>query len=153
MTSPSTTWARTRPVPAGIVSNELVDLSDVFPTLADLAGAEIPEDHVVDGESLVPTLLDPSVPHREWIFSFGASFRMFRDANWLLDGRLRLFWCGEERNPKRYIDRSGDYKSPPIIAELNRIMGILGKLPNASGRTDVDRPPLKAPRSRSSSDR
>ena len=36
-------------IPAGKVSNEIVHLIDIFPTLADLAGGEIPQDRVMDG--------------------------------------------------------------------------------------------------------
>ncbi len=41
-------------IPAGMVSDSLVDLADVFPTLTDAAGVAIPEDLQVDGVSLMP---------------------------------------------------------------------------------------------------
>ena len=41
--------------PGGVVSDEIVELIDVFPTLADLANVTAPAD--LDGESLVPALL------------------------------------------------------------------------------------------------
>ena len=37
------------PVPAGRVSNEIVHEVDIFPTLADMAGAEVPKDRAIDG--------------------------------------------------------------------------------------------------------
>ena len=36
-------------VPAGAVSNEIVHEMDVFPTLARIAGADLPRDRVIDG--------------------------------------------------------------------------------------------------------
>jgi arylsulfatase A-like enzyme len=36
-------------VPAGTVSNEIVHQMDVFPTLARLAGADVPQDRIIDG--------------------------------------------------------------------------------------------------------
>jgi len=41
--------------------------SDFFPTIAAAAGASVPEDHVVDGESLLPLLRGEGSPDREAI--------------------------------------------------------------------------------------
>src|SRR5688500_7772846 len=84
-------------VKAGVVSDELVDLSDVFATLADLSGASLPADHVVDGKSFAPTLRGESGNGREWIFSAIRNERVLRDKRWLLEGDGRFFDCGEKR--------------------------------------------------------
>ncbi len=89
-------------IPRGEVSRALTDLSDLFPTLADFAQAEVPGDHVVDGVSLGPTLRNPHWPHRQWIFSFLADQRMVRDSQWLLDAEGRLFDCREPAAPFEY---------------------------------------------------
>jgi arylsulfatase len=44
-------------VPAGKVSNELVHLVDMFPTLATVAGAEVPTDRQIDGMDMGDFLL------------------------------------------------------------------------------------------------
>ena len=44
-------------VPAGKVSNELVHLVDMFPTLAKVAGAEVPTDRQIDGMDMGDFLL------------------------------------------------------------------------------------------------
>jgi len=44
-------------VPAGKVSNEMVHLVDMFPTLATVAGAEVPTDRVIDGMDMGDFLL------------------------------------------------------------------------------------------------
>ncbi len=41
----------------GRISDELIDFSDVLPTLCEVAGAPLPENRVIDGVSLVPTML------------------------------------------------------------------------------------------------
>ncbi len=41
-------------IPAGVVSKSLVDLTDVLPTLTDVAGVDVPADLHVDGVSLAP---------------------------------------------------------------------------------------------------
>jgi arylsulfatase A len=50
-------------ITAGKVSEELVDFSDIFPTLADFGKAPIPEELPTDGKSLAPAFLGtPHVP-------------------------------------------------------------------------------------------
>ncbi|HSW46257.1 MAG TPA: sulfatase-like hydrolase/transferase [Phycisphaerae bacterium] len=78
--------------PAGKVTNELVDFSDMFPTLVGLAGAESPENVAIDGKSFLHTLLgrkEPG-PRREWIYSRLGPKQTLRDERfkWHQDGRL-----------------------------------------------------------------
>lgn len=54
----------------GSVNANLIDFSDVLPTLADLADAEVPQDRVIDGKSFLPQLLDEEdAPSREWVYA------------------------------------------------------------------------------------
>ncbi len=43
-------------IPEGSVTDALVDFSDILPTLCELASVDLPEDRIIDGESLVPVL-------------------------------------------------------------------------------------------------
>lgn len=43
-------------IPAGSVSDEIVTTMDIFTTFADLAGAPIPEDRIIDGVQMMPLL-------------------------------------------------------------------------------------------------
>ena len=52
--------------PAGKVCEDLVDFSDVLPTLADLAGAKLPSDISFDGRSFAPQLRGEKGQPREW---------------------------------------------------------------------------------------
>jgi arylsulfatase len=49
-------------LPAAIDIGALAGAVDIFPTLAELAGAEIPNEPALDGRSLVPLLEDPRAP-------------------------------------------------------------------------------------------
>jgi len=107
--------------------DELVDFSDVLPTLADLAGAELPRDWVLDGKSFAPVLRGEPGP-REWIFSCYATRRFLRDKRWLLDGDGKLWDCGTSRSGEGYKDvtKSTD---PEVAAARARFAKILKGLP------------------------
>ena len=53
---------------SGRTSSNLVDASDFFPTLADLAQVKVPRKRQIDGLSFVPTLFDKPGKRREWCF-------------------------------------------------------------------------------------
>ncbi|MEM7199780.1 MAG: sulfatase-like hydrolase/transferase [Planctomycetota bacterium] len=56
-------------VPPGIVSDDLVDFSDVLPTLAEISGAVLP-DVELDGRSFWPQCQGAPGNPREWIFQY-----------------------------------------------------------------------------------
>jgi arylsulfatase A len=119
-------------VPAGVVSDELVDLTDVLPTLADFAGANLPSDRPIDGISLAPTLRGRPGTHREWIFSYLHEERVLRTGRWLLEGDGRFFDCGDRRDGSGYRDvtRSTD---PEVLEARKQFEKILSKLPAPRG--------------------
>lgn len=115
----------------GTVSDALVDLTDVLPTLAELSGAALPEDRTIDGVSLVPALLDRTGPRREWVFSYLGDRRMLRDKRWLLEGDGQFYDCGDRRDGSGYknVTESDD---PVVIEARRRLRRILRDLPSAS---------------------
>ncbi len=59
-------------VPQGVTTDALTDFTDLLPTFAELAGAELPADDVFDGQSLAPLLLGQTDDGpRRWIMSMG----------------------------------------------------------------------------------
>jgi arylsulfatase A len=56
-------------VPEGIVSDDLVDFSDVLPTLAEIANAKLP-DVTLDGRSVWPQIQGKKGNPREWVFQY-----------------------------------------------------------------------------------
>ncbi len=109
-------------------SGELVDFSDVLPTLADFAGAQLPADYVIDGRSFGPILRGEAGPTREWIFSNYADRRLMRDKRWLLDGDGRLWDCGDDRSGEGYRDVT-DSNDREAITARRRFEEILKNLP------------------------
>lgn len=114
------------------VLRDLVDFSDVLPTLAELAGAGLPRGVEIDGRSFAPQLRGERGNPREWIFSYLAYERMLRDRRWLLEGDGKLYDCGESRDGSGYRDVTNS-SSPEVAAAKRRFAAILEKLP-APGR-------------------
>ena len=76
--------------PEGAVVNDLVDFSDVLPTLAELAGAPLPEGVTLDGRSFAPQLSGEKGEPREWVFTQLGRQRLVYDGRFMLheDGRI-----------------------------------------------------------------
>lgn len=93
---PLIAWWPGRAAPA--VSDDLVDLTDLLPTLCAAAAIAPPEDVTLDGRSFLPRLLGEAYTPREWIFCHydprwnvpGRPGRFAQDATYRLhhDGRL-----------------------------------------------------------------
>lgn len=101
-------------VKSGVVSDELIDFSDMLPTLAELAGAELPKGVAIDGRSFAPLLRGERGNPREWIFSYLAYERMLRDKRWLLEGSGKFFDCGDNRDGEGYKNVTGS-TDPEVV--------------------------------------
>lgn len=80
----------------GKVCSATGSYTDILPTLARLTGAKVPEDRVIDGESLLPAFENPGAPFkREKPIFFYRYFHdpicVLRDGDWLLTGYEELF--------------------------------------------------------------
>jgi len=77
-------------VPAGRTVRDLIDFSDVLPTLAELAGAGLPEGVRLDGRSFAEQLRGRPGNPRDWVFCEHKGKRWVRTRRWKLyhDGRL-----------------------------------------------------------------
>ena len=72
---------------AGRVSQDLIDVSDFYPTFVELADLELPDHAVLDGRSFVPSLRGSEDPYekRNWIYSQLGKTRMIRDWQHVID--------------------------------------------------------------------
>lgn len=114
------------------VKRELIDFSDIFPTLLDIADVEIPEGYVFDGYSFLPLLENEAYEEREYIFSYLDIRRLVRDKRWLLEGDGRFFDCGESRNPRGYKEYKDvtDSDDPEVKAAMERFATFLVDKPS-----------------------
>ncbi|MCP5115109.1 MAG: sulfatase-like hydrolase/transferase, partial [bacterium] len=59
-------------VPVGVTTDALTDFTDMLPTFAELAGAELPEGVTLDGRSIAKVILGTEADGpREWIMAMG----------------------------------------------------------------------------------
>jgi len=123
-------------------TDEICDLSDILPTLADLAGVAVPADTGIDGRSLVPFLTGVSDRHRDWILSFIGGTRLIRSQTHLLEvvcpildvPQGRFYVCGTSRDGRGYRRAEGD----PEHADVRRWFdSILDRHPGLSADDPV----------------
>jgi len=124
-------------VPAGVVSDAVSISYDWFPTFHEIIGGSVPQEHPVDGMSLIPAL-------RGEPFERGPIFSMFghnipaagnlpnawvRDGKWKL---LRFFHAGaNQEHELELYDLSVDvgesnnlaHRYPPVAQRLNTVLG------------------------------
>jgi len=117
-------------------TRELADLTDVLPTMLELAHVKLPDGYEIDGKSLAPFLAGRTDTHREWIHSYIGTSQMLRDKRWLLEAvnpilglpRGRFYDCRADRTGKEYRDVT-DSKDPAVLAARKRFDEILSHFP------------------------
>jgi len=74
-------------IPVGKVCSEVCGTIDLLPTLAKLAGAEVPADRVIDGRDISPLMEgrpDAGSPHEAYFYYSGNSLHAVRSGKWKL---------------------------------------------------------------------
>ncbi len=77
-------------IPTGKICSDLIDFSDFMPTLAELAGADLPPDRIIDGKSFASQIQGKKSTGRQWIYNQFEGNAWIRNHRWKLytDGRL-----------------------------------------------------------------
>jgi len=100
--------------PEGAASDDLVDFTDMFPTIADAAGAPMPEDVIIDGQSILPQICGEPGTSREWAFCHYDPMVPFADwqaqsGRWARTQRYKLY------NDGRFYDVPADaFEQSPL---------------------------------------
>ena len=72
-------------IPAGRVSDRLMTTMDLYPTIAHLAGAQVPTDRIIDGKDIWPVLnADEPSPHRAFFYHRNDNLMAVRSGKWKL---------------------------------------------------------------------
>jgi arylsulfatase A len=130
------TWPGT--VAPGQVVNDLVDSSDFFPTFAELAGAALPADTIIDGRSFAPRLRGEPGQPRTWIFNQLARNWYVREAGWKLNQAGELFDMSDAPFSEKPV--AADSTEPVAVAARQRLKTVLDQLNPAGGIPDTGDP-------------
>ena len=100
----------------GIEYNGLINLTDIFPTICEAAGLEIPNADDLDGISFWPQVLDnTAAAHRENIFTW-------YNANKPMTNTTKLIQFAQEIDFKRYApdEKPAQFPSGPVLRLTHR---------------------------------
>lgn len=127
-----TTWEGGQRVPCimrwprmigpGLTCTELTTAMDLYPTLATLGGAAIPEDRLIDGRDIGELLRDPAAgsPHEQFLFISRGSIEAIRSGRWKLHVRKGDDECRElydlDEDIRETTDVAPDHSQ--VVAEL-----------------------------------
>ncbi len=84
-------------------NNDLIDFSDFFPTFAELTGAVLPKDVIIDGISFAPQVFGKKGKPREWLYT------LFKDQDWVRTKEWKLY-----RDGRMYDLNADPYELHPI---------------------------------------
>ena len=117
--------------PAGRLSENFTDASDLLPTFAEIAGAPLPGNRIIDGKSLLPQIKGATNSPRTWAFTqLGDSYHV-REAGWKLNQAGQLF--DMKNAPFEEIPIAADSKDGAAIAARKRLSDALAELNPAAG--------------------
>jgi uncharacterized sulfatase len=113
--------------PAGRVSQQLVELVDLYPSLAQLCSLPVPEG--MEGTSLLPLLKDPDRSWKKAAFSMNARRGLFGVSVRTTDYHYIQYEFGEPSqlfdlrvDPHEERDVAGDFAYGGVVAEMKAIL-------------------------------
>jgi arylsulfatase A len=120
-------------VPEGVVNDDLICFTYFFPTLAEVAGIEIPLDLELDGQSFAPLLYGEKPDLRDWLYMWwyrnndpdgpGDEFARTHRYKYYQDGRLYdLYEDPLEENPVPMSELGDEQKEVK-----NKLSGIINE--------------------------
>ena len=126
----------------GVRTESLVYLNDIFPTIADMVGTEIPE--TVEGKSLVSILDEPTSKVRESVFFMYKNFQRgvrtkdWKLINYLVEGEKTTQLFEIKKDPLEMNNLANDPKYKEKVEEMTQL---LQEWINKSGdKVQLDKP-------------
>lgn len=106
----------------------LVDFTDIYPTICDLAGVPLSPQHRPDGHSLAAYLRAKpnAAPPRDWILNEYHETRVVRDARFKFYSDGRLFDANSDPAEQHDLAHSTE---PAAVAARTRLQQVLASLP------------------------
>ena len=116
----------TKRIPAGAVSDQFATIMDMLPTMAPLAGAEVPGDRKIDGKNIWPLLSGKPEARSEYDAFFyyvrDSQLSAVRQGKWKLHVRAPSErWAG--KLPEEALLATKPKAVPPWLYDLNADIG------------------------------
>ena len=122
----------------GVVSNDLVDFSDMFPTICEAAQIKIPKSLTIDGQSFLAPIKGKQDPNkRKWIYIWYSRNGGPTGAEFTRNQAYKLYRSGQFFNVKRDPLEKNPLSDDALNAEHNRVRS---ELKNALDRFKDARP-------------
>ncbi len=94
--------------PQGKTNSDLIDFSDFMPTFAELSGAKLPEDRILDGRSFVSQIMGEKGDPRNWVYQEWKGKGWIRTKEWKMYNNGKLFDMKKDPLEKHSIDVEND---------------------------------------------
>ena len=120
--------------PPGKSCADLIDFSDFVPTFAAAAGARLPANVAIDGQSFLPQIKGEKGTPREWAFVQLARMWYVRDSNWKLNEKGELYDMSGAPFEEKPVP--ADSQDPAAAAARSKLKAALDKLNPAGGILD-----------------
>ena len=129
-------------IPAGGVCDEVAATIDVLPTIASLAGVELPKDRIIDGKDIWPLMSGrpgAKSPHEAYYFYYGRNLQAVRSGRWKLhfphgyrslDGRPG----GTGGKPVRYTQKKIGLALFDLVADIGETTDLADRHPEVVKR-------------------
>ena len=117
------------------LNTNIADSSDLLPTFAEIAGAPLPPNRVIDGKSLLPQLKGETTPPRTWSFIVLGNAWYVRETGWKLNEKGELFDMKDAPFSETLVP--ADSKDPAAVAARARLSKVLSELNPAGGFTST----------------
>jgi arylsulfatase A-like enzyme len=104
-------------IPAGTACRELAATMDLLPTFANLAGAQVPSDRIIDGRDIWPLMSGQpgaKTPHEAYFYYWGKHLQAVRSGKW----KLHLAHNYDHPNPPGQDGKPGQYAKREIGVAL-----------------------------------
>ena len=121
--------------PKGKISHDLISSADFLPTFAEIAGAKLPENKIIDGQSFNAQIHGQKGNPRDYIFVQLARQWYVRDANWKLNQNNELF--DMSKAPFEEIAVAANTSDQNAVDARKRLQVFLDELNPAGGILDT----------------
>jgi arylsulfatase A len=112
-------------IESGQQTDTLVDFSDFFPTLLEVAGIEAPENLQLDGQSFAPVMRGKRHAGRDWVFFQRNDNYAVRDRKWKLNEEGTLFDMSLAPHQEITIDPAATSKTQAAYDRLSKALAVL----------------------------